>query len=527
MTGKTVEIEGKHLTIMDTTLRDGEQTTGVSFSEGEKLSMAKVLLEDVKVDRIEIASARVSEGEFKAAKRVLDWAAKTGNLEKVEILGFVDDTVSLKWISEAGGKVINLLCKGSLNHVKGQLRKTPEQHLADIRKVIANASEMGIRVNVYLEDWSNGMRSSKDYVHFMISRLKDEKIDRIMLPDTLGILDPDETYDFCQEMIETYPEVNFDYHAHNDYDLAIANVFHAIKAGMRCVHTTVNGLGERAGNAPLSSVMATIQDHLKMKTNVNESQLNKVSKLVESFSGIRIPTNKPLVGEFVFTQCSGIHADGDNKNNLYFNDLLPERFGRIRQYALGKTSGKANIKKNLENLGIELDAESLKKVTQRIIELGDQKETVTSDELPYIVADALENDLLEQKIKVINYSVNHTMGLRPVANVSLEIEGKIYAEYSDGDGQYDAFVKSLRKIYKRLGKSFPKLIDYVVTIPPGGKTDALVETVITWKNSREFKTKGLDPDQNSAAIKATIRMLNIIENEFKPGLLDKLMGSIS
>lgn len=264
-----------------------------------------------------------------------------------------------------------------------------------------------------------------------------------------------------------------------------------------------------------------------MKTHVNEGQLNKVSKLVESFSGIRIPTNKPLVGEFVFTQCSGIHADGDNKNNLYFNDLLPERFGRIRQYALGKTSGKANIKKNLEILGIELDPDSLKKVTQRIIELGDLKETVTSDELPYIVADALENDLIEQKIRVVNFSVNHTMGLRPVANVSLEIDGKIYEEFSDGDGQYDAFVKSLRKIYKTLGKSFPKLIDYVVTIPPGGKTDALVETVITWKNSREFKTKGLDPDQNAAAIKATIRMLNIIENEFKPGLLDKIMDSVS
>lgn len=527
MTGKTVEIEGERLTIMDTTLRDGEQTTGVSFKEGEKLSVVKVLLEDVRVDRIEIASARVSEGEFRGAQRVMRWAEEKGHLDKVEILGFVDDKISLQWIADAGGKVVNLLCKGSLKHVTGQLKKTPEQHLADIKKVIANASEMGIRVNVYLEDWSNGMRSSKEYVHFMISNLSKEKVDRIMLPDTLGILDPDETYDFCREMTETYPGVKFDFHAHNDYDLAIANVFHAIKAGIRCVHTTVNGLGERAGNAPLSSVIATIKDHLKMETNVNETQLNKVSKLVESFSGIRIPTNKPLVGEFVFTQCSGIHADGDNKNNLYFNDLLPERFGRIRQYALGKTSGKANIKKNLEDLGIELDAESLKKVTHRIIELGDKKETVTSDELPYIVADVMENDLIEQKIRVVNYSVTHTMGLRPVANISLEIEGKLYEEISDGDGQYDAFVKALRKIYKRLGKSFPKLVDYVVTIPPGGKTDALVETVITWKNNREFKTKGLDPDQNAAAIKATIRMLNIIENEFKPGLLDKILNSIT
>ncbi len=527
MTGRTVEVSGKHLTIMDTTLRDGEQTTGVSFSEGEKLSVAKVLLEDVRVDRIEIASARVSDGEFKGTQRVMKWAAEKGFLEKIEVLGFVDDKVSLQWIADAGGKVINLLCKGSYKHVTEQLRKTPEQHIADIRKVLKNAEEMGILVNVYLEDWSNGMRSSKDYVHFMVSSLKEEKIERIMLPDTLGILDPNETYDYCLEMIETYPEVDFDFHAHNDYDLAIANVFHALKAGIRCVHTTVNGLGERAGNAPLSSVIATIKDHLHMQTNVNEKQLNKVSKLVESFSGIRIPTNKPLVGEFVFTQCSGIHADGDNKNNLYFNELLPERFGRIRQYALGKTSGKANIKKNLEDLGIELDAESLKKVTHRIIELADDKESITNDDLPYIVSDVLKSDIVEQKVRVINYSINYTMGLRPVANVALEIEGKEYEEFSDGDGQYDAFVKALRKIYKRLGKPFPKLIDYVVTIPPGGHTDALVETVITWQNKREFKTKGLDPDQNAAAIKATIRMLNIIENEFKPGLLDKILSSIS
>src|SRR5690554_153646 len=527
MTGKLVEIEGKCLTIMDTTLRDGEQTTGVSFKEGEKLSVAKVLLEDVRVDRIEIASARVSEGEFKGAQRIFRWAADKGHLHKIEVLGFVDGDISLKWIADAGGKVVNLLCKGSLKHVTGQLRKTPEEHLADIKKVLQHAETLGIRVNVYLEDWSNGMRSSKDYVHFMIDNLRKENVARIMLPDTLGILDPDETYDFCREMIKAYPDVEFDYHAHNDYDLAIANVFHAIKAGIRCVHTTINGLGERAGNAPLSSVIATIKDHLRMETNVNESQLNKVSKLVESFSGIRIPTNKPLIGEFVFTQCSGIHADGDNKNNLYFNDLLPERFGRTRQYALGKTSGKANIRKNLEDLGIELDADSLQKVTQRIIELGDKKETVSIEELPYIVADVLDNDIIEQKVKVINYSVSYTMGLRPVASVSLAIEGTVYEESSDGDGQYDAFVKALRKIYARLGKSFPKLIDYVVTIPPGGKTDALVETVITWKNSREFKTKGLDPDQTAAAIKATIRMLNIIENEIKPNFLDKVASGIA
>ena len=511
MTGKLVAVEKQQLSIMDTTLRDGEQTSGVSFSETEKLSVAKVLLEDIGVDRIEIASARVSEGEFKAAQRVMEWGAEKGYLNRIEILGFVDGKASLDWINSAGGKVLNLLCKGSYKHVTQQLRKTPEEHISDIKRSIDYADELGISVNVYLEDWSNGMRNSKDYVHFMISNLKELNIRRIMLPDTLGILDPDETYDFCKEMIETYPDVDFDFHAHNDYDLAIANVFHAIKAGIRCIHTTVNGLGERAGNAPLSSVIATVKDHLHLDTKVNEGMLNKVSRIVESFSGIRIPTNKPLIGEFVFTQCSGVHADGDNKNKLYFNDLLPERFGRTRTYALGKTSGKANIKANLEEIGIELTPEALKTVTQRVIELGDRKETVTIEDLPYIVADVLQENL-EQKIKINNYVLSHAMGLRPSATISIEIKGKTYEASASGDGQYDAVMNALKSIYKRLRKPFPKLLDYSITIPPGGQTDALVESVIIWEMDHEFKTRGLDSDQTAAAITATVRMLNLLEH---------------
>jgi len=511
MTVKSVEFANRQLEIMDTTLRDGEQTSGVSFSDTEKLSVAKVLLEDVKVDRIEIASARVSEGEFKAAKRIMEWAAEKGHLDRVEILGFVDGKTSLDWIDRAGGKVLNLLCKGSLNHVTHQLRKTPEEHIADIQKSVDYADELGIIVNAYLEDWSNGMRNSREYVHFMVAELKKMNIKRIMLPDTLGILDPDETYDYCKDMIDSYPDVLFDFHAHNDYDLAIANVFHALKAGMNCVHTTVNGLGERAGNAPLSSVMATVKDHLGMKTKVNESMLNRVSKIVESFSGIRIPTNKPLIGEFVFTQCSGIHADGDSKNKLYFNDLLPERFGRTRVYALGKTSGKANIKANLEDLGIDLNPEALKKVTDRVIQLADQKETVTADDLPYIVADVLQESV-EQRITINNYVLSYAMGLRPSATISINIDNKNYEASASGDGLYDAFMTALKSIYDRLKKPFPELLDYSVTIPPGGQTDALVETVIIWKLDREFKTRALDSDQTAAAIKATTRMLNILEH---------------
>lgn len=502
------------ISVMDTTLRDGEQTSGVSFTFDEKLSMAKLLLEDLKVDRLEIASARVSEGELEAVKKIADWARKHNDLDKIEVLGFVDGKISVDWIVGAGCQVINLLTKGSLKHVTNQLRKTPEEHIKDIKEVVAYAQKQGVAVNVYLEDWSNGMRDSEEYVFNMLDALKDQPISRYMLPDTLGILNPDETYRFCSKVKERYPNLNFDFHPHNDYDLATGNVYAAIKAGMDCIHTTINGLGERAGNVPLSSVIAVVKDHFNYKMTVDESQLNMVSRMVETYSGIRIPPNKPLIGEHVFTQTSGVHADGDKKDNLYFNDLLPERFGRKRAYALGKTSGKANIAKNLEALGIELDPDSMKKVTKRIIELGDKKETVTQEDLPYIISDILRSKTIEEKIKILNYSLSTAEGLKPVATLKIKINGKAYEETSVGDGQYDAFMKALRKIYSKLNKDLPKLTDYNVSIPPGGKTDALVQTVITWDfGFKEVRTRGLDSDQTVAAIKATLKMLNIMEDK--------------
>ncbi len=498
--------------IMDTTLRDGEQTTGVSFTEAEKLNISQFLLKEVKVDRLEVASARVSNGEFEAVKRIIGWAIKENMIDRIEILGFVDGTQSVEWIEKSGAKVMNLLCKGSLKHVEGQLRKTPEEHLNDIKKVVSYAQSKGISCNIYLEDWSNGMRNSKDYVFFLLDGLQNEPINRFMLPDTLGILSPHETYEHFYEIKKRYPNLHYDFHAHNDYDLAVANVIEAVKAGADCIHTTVNGLGERAGNAPLSSVIAVLKDQLNCKISVDEKKLNSISKLVESFSGVRIPANKPLIGEFVFTQCSGVHADGDSKDKLYRNNLDPERFGRKISYALGKTSGKSNIKKNLDELGLKLDEESLKRVTERVIKLGDLKKTVTMDDLPYIVSDVLDSQSIQQKIKIVSYVISLSKELHPTATIKIEVNNEEYEATSEGDGQYDAFMNALKKIYLNLNKPFPRLLDYSVSIPPGGKTDALVETIITWKMQREFKTRGLKTDQTSAAIVATEKMLNIIEN---------------
>ena len=525
--------------IMDTTLRDGEQTSGVSFMPHEKLLICRALLEDLRVNRVEVASARVSDGELEAVQRIARWAASKDMLDRVEVLGFVDDGLSLDWIERSGTRTINLLCKGSRRHCEGQLGKTLAQHAADIRRNVLLAAERGISVNIYLEDWSNGMKESSpddagSYVFGLMDAIIDlvqtaaggvaasrtesaaagpQPIRRVMLPDTLGILNPLEVADFVRTMVARYPGVHFDFHAHNDYDLAVSNALAAVLNGARGLHTAINGLGERAGNAPLASVHAILTDHFNAQTSINEVELNKVAHMVESYSGIAIPPNKPITGSAVFTQVAGVHADGDKKSGLYQNALRPERFGRRREYALGKASGKANVRLNIEELGLELSDEDMRKVTERVIELGDKKELVTQEDLPFIIRDVLKHSDDVERVHLLSYMVSTAYGLRPMAQVRLQIDSEVYEESAQGDGQYDAFVRAVRHIYRdRLGRKFPWLSNYAVTIPPGGRTDALVQTTIEWVfEEKTYRTHALDADQTEAAIKATIKLLNIIE----------------
>ena len=272
----------------------------------------------------------------------------------------------------------------------------------------------------------------------------------------------------------------------------------------------------RAGNAPLASVLAVIEDQLNLHSQVCLSKSYQISKIIETYSGIRIASNRPITGDFAFTQVAGIHADGDLKHNLYCSELSPERFGRTRAYALGKTSGKSNIIKNLELMGMDWDEKLIQKLTDKVVEMGDKKEPVTQDELPYIVAELLNNGIEDQPVKLLNYSLTAAKGMRPVVTVQMDIEGTVYEENAAGDGQYHAFTLAVDRIFKRLQQPVPDLVDYVVVIPPGGRTDAYVQTIITWKwEGQLFRTRALDVDQTVAAIKATLKMLNRIKTEVK------------
>ncbi len=532
--------------ILDTTLRDGEQTQGVSFSPDEKAQIAQVLLEQLRVDRIEVASARVSRGEQAAVARIVDWARGKGLHKRVEVLGFVDDGKSIEWIRAAGGGVMNLLAKGSRKHCETQLRKTLDSHAEDIRRNVALAQASGLGVNLYLEDWSNGYADDPGYVYALLERLGEIGVGHFMLPDTLGVMTPERVFAAIMDMLRRFPGYRFDFHPHNDYGLATANVVAAAQAGAACVHCTVNCLGERAGNASLAEVVVNLRDQLDMDLRLDEQYLARASELVQYFSGKRIADNAPIVGEDVFTQTAGIHADGDHKGGLYATRLSPERFGRRRVYALGKLAGKASLAKNLERLGVSLTDAQQRKVLARIVELGDSKKRITFEDLPFIIAEVLDSSDYNHA-ELLACNVSSSLGLQSTASIKLRLHNDVHRAAGSGNGGFDAFNQALAEITARAGLTLPRLVDYEVRIPKGGRTDALTECTITWvhqggaggapgpatapgseapgyadadgadtadwapgRRQTEFKTRGVHANQVFASINATMRMLNLV-----------------
>ncbi len=497
--------------LMDTTLRDGEQTQGVSFAPAEKLSLAQALLGRLGVDRIEVASAGVSQGEQEAVRQINRWAAEHGFAERVEVLGFVDHQRSVDWIVGAGGKVINLLAKGSLKHCQTQLRQTPEQHIERIKQTVAYAHEQGIAVNIYLEDWSNGYADSPQYVYQLVEELKDQNIGHFMLPDTLGVMSPAEVKSSIGDMVSRFADLQFDFHPHNDYGLATANVMAAVEAGIDAIHCTINCLGERAGNASLAEVSVVLRDKMGLELSIDERHIVDVSQMVESFSGKFVASNAPILGTDVFTQTAGIHADGDKKGDLYVTKLSPERFARKRTYALGKLAGKASLDQNLDALGISLNDDDKKRVLAKVIELGDSKQVITPEDLPFIIADVLEdND--QQRMTLIACKTYSDLSGKSEVEITLNLDQQKLTERGEGNGAFDAFTKALDLILANHTTVVrPTLVDYEIHIPKGGKTAALTEAAITWEmdNHRKITTRGVNANQVFAAIQATLKVINM------------------
>jgi D-citramalate synthase len=321
---------------------------------------------------------------------------------------------------------------------------------------------------------------------------------------------PDEVFNNLGDMSNRYPSLQFDFHPHNDYGLATANVMAAVEAGVSSIHCTVNCLGERAGNASLAEVAVVLRDKLQIELNIDEQHIIDVSQMVESFSGKFVASNTPILGTDVFTQTAGIHADGDVKGNLYVTHLSPERFARNRTYALGKLAGKASLEKNLNQMGIKLSKEDQQRVLVKVIELGDSKQLVTPEDLPFIIADILGSGDT-QHISLSDCKINSSLGGDSKVELTVNINGVEHIANGVGNGAYDAFTHALDEILSsHTDVVRPKLIDYQIHIPRGGKTNALTEAAITWElaDNRKLITRGVNSNQVFAAIQATLRMIN-------------------
>lgn len=499
---------------MDTTLRDGEQISHGSFSPKWKMRIVKSLLE-AGADRVEVCSARgFSKKEQGMLKDVMAWAKESGHQEQIEVLAFVDGKKSVDWIGEADGKTINLLAKGSKFHCEEQLRQNVITHLQKISETVGYAVSLGMKVNLYLEDWSQGMMDSPGYVKKLLNGLSKLSIGRVMLCDTMGVLNPWTTEKFVRITRRWQPKMCYDFHGHNDYGSAVANSLAAVKAGAKGIHVTVNGLGERAGNAPLDEVALGIRDHLSgYFSSIKVSSLRDLSRDVALMSGRRIPPNKSISGSEVFSNTAGVHADGDLKKNLYAHRWLdPKDFGAKTRHPMGKLSGKSNILSNLERLGWKLPEAEVEAILLRVVQLADEGKAITLGDLPFIVASVLNRPELVV-FEIVSVETRSRTAGKAITKATIEYFGEKHKLEAEGDGGFDAFMNALSEwagSYSSL--IIPNLTDYIVDIPPGGKSSALVHTTIEWEvpgKMERFSTYGVHCDQVLAAIEAASLAVNL------------------
>jgi D-citramalate synthase len=499
----------------DTTLRDGEQTPGVSLTPESKLRIAKQL-DELGVDVIEAGFASVSQGEMEAIKAI----AREGF--KAEICSCSRGIRSdIDAVVESEADSIHLVIPTSNLHLQYKLRKTREEILKIVEDCVQYAKNHGLIVELSAEDATRtDLQFLKDVFNVGVS----VGADRICVCDTVGILTPERAYKFFSEIREAFPNIPISVHCHNDFGMAVANSIAALRAGAKQVHATINGLGERAGNASLEEIVAALKVLYGLETNIKTELLYSTSRLVARLTGIFPQPNKAVVGENAFSHESGIHSHGVLSHPSTYEPMPPELVGARRRMVVGKHAGTHGIEAALEQMGLQPNPKQLEEIFSRVKELGDKGKAVTDADLLAIA----ESVMGLQRVKPIQLEeITVVTGNRvtPTASVRLKISEKNVIGTGIGVGPVDAAINAIKSTFSDIE---PIHLEYYSVKAITGGTDAIVEVFVRLrKGERTATAMGVREDIVMASVEAMINGMNVLmagNNKFGNNLSSSAKG---
>jgi D-citramalate synthase len=481
--------------VLDTTLRDGEQTPGVSLSPEEKLRVAKAL-DDLGVDYIEAGSAATSPGEAEGIRLIANEKLKAKVLSFSRVL---EKEVDLCKSCDVDG--LFLVAPTSEEHIRFKLKTTPKEFLTTVEKTVDHSKDCGLYIDFCCED---GSRTDIGYLRKVLDLVGD-RVDRFTVADTVGAATPEKMTQFFSELSK-YKKMSYGVHCHDDLGLAVANTVASVRAGADTVDVTVNGLGERAGNAPLEEVVSALELLYGYKTNIKTERIFEVSRLVEDLTGVAVQPNKALVGKNAFRHESGIHVDGLLKHAGTYEFVKPEYVGRKKVFGFGKHMGGKGLKAILDSMKISVSDEQFKGIFDEIKAMGDRGKTITDADLSAIVKQ-VRGEKVRRFLDIVDIKVESGTRIKPKAVVMVKVDGKQVRETAEGDGPVDAAINAIMKV---AGGKKIKLEEYHVDAITGG-TDATVSVQVRMKSGdRVISASGVDTDIIMASVQAIVNGINYL-----------------
>ena len=489
--------------IFDTTLRDGEQTPGVSLSPEKKLNIAKKL-DALGIDAIETGFPVISDGERSAVKMIA-----SENLQS-ELCGLArTNKRDIDAAVDCGLNYIHTFIATSDIHLEYKLKMTREQALEKAIDAVEYGKSRGLQVEFSAED---ATRTDREFLKKVFGEVAKAGADRIDIPDTVGYSTPQYIAEITKDAIDA-TKLPISVHCHNDFGLAVANAISGIQAGAECAHVTINGIGERAGNASLEElVMAlnSLQFDQKWDTNINKELLYETSRYISKIVGITVQPNKAIVGENAFGHESGIHTHGVLNNPLTYEPISPEIVGRTRWLQVGKHAGIHGMNAMLKEYGIIPNEEQTKKILEKVKNIGDQGKQVTEVELLSLANEVIGENKLKRIVQLTGFSVSTGVGTMPYAFVKLNIDGKEMVVTDYGVGPVDASLNAIQKITGQITDEV-RLKEYRLDSISGG-ANALCEVTVKVEDARGniISSKSVGEDIVTTSVQAMVDGINRI-----------------